>query len=159
MIRGIHHVAINTADLDRIARFYIDALGFEPAVDEISWRDNELIDRVIGLEHSAARSLMLKAGNCYLEIFEYTQPEPRDAQPLRPCDRGYTHFALDVTDIEEEYERLSRAGMVFADVRPGDFGDLKAIYGKDPDGNIIEVQQTTRDQAFSLAKLGTVSFA
>jgi catechol 2,3-dioxygenase-like lactoylglutathione lyase family enzyme len=125
----------------------------------VSWRDNPVIDRVIGLEGSAARTVMLKAGNCYLEVFEYAQPAARDGAPLRPCDRGYTHFALDVTDIEQEYDRLAAAGMEFMHDRPGDFGDIKAVYGKDPDGNIIEIQQTTREQAFSLARLGTVSFA
>jgi glyoxylase I family protein len=159
MIRGIHHIAINTADLDRLRDFYVDVIGFEPAVPEHSWADSPASDAAVGLSGSAARQQMLKAGNCYLEIFEYARPEPRPGEPHRACDRGYTHFALDVTDIEAEYDRLAAAGMEFAHERPLDFGDIKAVYGKDPDGNIIEIQQTTREQAFALAKLGTVSFA
>lgn len=158
MIRGIHHVAVNTANFERMVDFYTRVLGFEPAVEEGGWANSGLIDGVIGLEASAARTIMLRAGNCYLEVFEYSAPEARVGAPLRPCDRGYTHFALDVTDIEQEYDRLAAAGMQFAQDRPGDFGDIKAVYGKDPDGNIIEIQQTTRDQAFAIGRLEAVKF-
>ena len=30
MIRGIHHVAISTPDIDRLAAFYTDVVGFVP---------------------------------------------------------------------------------------------------------------------------------
>ena len=159
MIRGIHHVAINTANFERIFTFYTKVLGFSPAIENFSFANDPLIDAVIGLKNAVGRQTILNAGNCYIELFEYSQPAARDSAPLRPCDRGYTHFCLDVTDIEAEYDRLAEAGMVFMHDRPGDFGDIKAVYGQDPDGNIIEIQQTTREQVFSLAQLGTVNFA
>src|SRR5262245_58941145 len=104
MIRGIHHVAMNTGNLDRMVDFYTRVLGFEAVRPESGpgWRNNPMIDSVVGLSGSAARSRMLRAGNCYLEVFEYSAPEPREAGAARPCDRGYTHFALDVVDIEAE---------------------------------------------------------
>lgn len=70
MIRGIHHIAVNTADLDRLFRFYVDVLGFQPTIEEFRWKDEPTIDRMIGLEYCAARTRMLKAGNCYFELFE-----------------------------------------------------------------------------------------
>lgn len=156
MIRGIHHVALNTANFEEMYAFYKDVLGFEPAVDVGGWANEPRFDEVIGLKGSAARQCMFKAGNAYLELFEYSAPAAREGAPLRPCDHGYTHFALDVTDIEEEYERLSAAGMRFMCDRPGDFGDIKAVYGQDPDGNLIEIQQTTPDQAFAIQRLDKV---
>jgi glyoxylase I family protein len=152
MIRGIHHTAISTADLDRLVAFYRDVIGFE-VVSRSEWNDNEFIDSVIGLKGSAARQAMLRAGGCYLEFFEYTAPAAREAERLRPCDRGYTHICLDVVGIEEEWERLTRAGAKFVR-RPGGFGDLKAVYGADPDGNIIEIQETSADHATALERLG-----
>lgn len=145
MIRGIHHVAISTADLDRLADFYVNALGFE-VVMETSWRDRETVDRMIGLRGSAARQLMLKAGNAYVEMFEYESPTPRSALADRnPADHGYTHFCIDVVDIDAEYERLSGLGMTFHGPPPTseELGQsrLRAIYGRDPDGNIIELQE------------------
>lgn len=153
MIRGIHHIAVHTHDLERLLAFYRDVLGFQPVTNMFSWSDNPRFDQTIGVPGSAAKTRMLKAGNCYLEIFQYEAPPARDAPPLRPNDRGYTHFALDVTDIDTEFRRLQDAGMVFAHVELMDTGDIKALYGKDPDGNVIEIQQVSRDHAFAFENL------
>ena len=48
-----------------------------------------------------ARGAMLRAGTCYLEMFQFSAPEPESTRPLRPFDKGYTHFCVDVTDIEQ----------------------------------------------------------
>jgi catechol 2,3-dioxygenase-like lactoylglutathione lyase family enzyme len=155
MIRGIHHVAINTANLERIVDFYVNVLGCERVRDDPGpgWRDNPVIDAVIGLRGSAARGTMLRAGNVHIEVFEYSAPAARDGGPLRPCDRGYTHIALDVVDIEAEYARLKAAGMAFVHDGPVDLGNLKAVYGSDPDGNIIEILETAPGHEFSIARL------
>ena len=155
MIRGIHHAAISTHDLDRLVAFYRDVVGFE-VVYESEWKNDAFIDSLIGLEGSAARQMMLKAGGCYLELFEYTAPAAREAERLRPCDRGYTHICLDVVGIEEEWERLTRAGAVFVR-RPGGFEKLKAVYGQDPDGNSLEIQETSADNDMALERLGPLA--
>ncbi len=145
MIVGIHHVAIAVPDLDEALSFYRDALGFT-VVQEGDWDgDHPQADRVIGLEKTSARIAMLKAANAYIEIWQYRNPEPEDRRS-RPCDLGYPHFALQVTDIQAEYERLSKAGMTFAADAPVDLGTTSAIYGKDPFGNIIELYEI-RDPA------------
>ncbi|MGB8859938.1 MAG: VOC family protein [Ilumatobacteraceae bacterium] len=157
MIRGVHHVAISTPNLDRLAAFYIDVVGFEQVMST-EWRDRPIIDRIIGLENSAARQIMLKAGNAYLELFEYSSPVARAADPARPpCDHGYTHFCLDVTDIDAEYDRLKAGGMQFHGPPPSTAemgsGRLRAIYGRDPDGNIVELQEILHAEVqFSLER-------
>lgn len=153
MIVGIHHVAMHTANFDAQLDFYRRAFGFEPVGEPFSWKDDLEIDSAIGVPGSAARTVMLRAGTCYLELFEYASPPGREGPPLRPNDRGYTHFCVDVTDIEQEYERLLTCGMTFARDRPMDAGDLKAVYGYDPDGNVIEIQQVAPDHLFSLNRL------
>lgn len=145
MIRGIHHVAICTPNLDRLAAFYVDVIGFEQAMTT-SWRNRPVVDRMIGLRNSAARQVMLQAGNAYLELFEYESPSGNSADPDRtPADQGYTHFCLDVTDIDAEYARLVANGMTFHSPPPTaeeiGSGKLRAIYGRDPDGNIVELQE------------------
>jgi glyoxylase I family protein len=145
MIRGIHHVAISTNDLDRLVAFYTGLFGFEPVM-RTEWHDRPIIDRMIGIEGSAARQVMLKAGNAYLELFEYETPGGPSVDPDHlASDRGYTHFCVDVTDIDAEYQRLSTAGMRFHSSPPSsdELGttSLRAIYGRDPDGNIVELQE------------------
>jgi glyoxylase I family protein len=154
MIRGIHHVALHTPNFDKMVKFYKDAFGFEPATSQISWKNSPVVDAIVGLKGSAARMQMLKAGNCFLELFEYTAPEGgRKDPPLRPHDHGYTHFCVDVTGIAEEYTRLKALGMTFMNPEPVVAGDTLTVYGKDPDGNLIEIQEVTPDNYFSFETL------
>jgi catechol 2,3-dioxygenase-like lactoylglutathione lyase family enzyme len=149
MIHGVHHVAIHTADLDRIVRFYTEGLGFTPTGPAVSWSDAPDFDAVLELRDTAARAQMLRAGNCHIEVFEYAKPLGRVGEPLRPHDHGYTHFALSVSDIEGEIERLKGHGMVFPEVDLLEMDSLKAIIGKDPDGNLIELLQLDADHEYS----------
>ena len=154
MIRGVHHVAVSTPDLDRLVTFYTELFGFE-VVMQTEWKDRPAIDAILGLKDSAARQVMLKSGNAYLEIFEYHSPTPRRGDPDRPvCDHGYTHFCIDVTDIDAEYGRLSAAGMHFHCPPPElGRGSIRATYGRDPDGNVVELLESVDSStAFALER-------
>ena len=141
MIKGIHHTAISTGDFERALAFYRDLLGFE-MVSELNWPAGvELADTITGLEGSAARSVMLRAGNCSIELFEFSSPVPKPGDPKRPvCDHGITHFAFEVDDIDAEYDRLKAAGMSFY-CPLQDLGASRVTYGRDPDGNVLELWQ------------------
>lgn len=153
MIRGIHHVALHTTNFDRMRFFYEEAFGFTPVADEIRWSDNAEVDALMGLRGSQARTVMLSAGTCYLELFEFAAPAPRGQGALKASDYGYTHFCVDVTDIEAEMTRLMAAGMTFTRATAGDMGVLKFVYGRDPDGNLIEIQEMAKDGPFRLDSL------
>jgi len=153
MIRGIHHVAVHVNDFDRMVRFYREAFGFEIVGEEFSWENDEFIDTIVDVKDSAARGAMLRAGTCYMEMFQFSAPAPEADGPLQPYDKGYTHFCVDVTDIEQEYERLKGLGMTFSQPAPIDVGHVKSIYGRDPEGNLIEIQQTADNCDFPLSAL------
>jgi glyoxylase I family protein len=157
MIRGIHHVAVHVRDLDRMIRFYREAFGFEPAAEQFSWRDSPQIDELIDVTGSAARGIMLRAGSCYMELFQFSDPEAVSTRPLRPFDKGYTHFCVDVTHIEKECERLRTIGMTFGQRGLVDLGNVKSIYGYDPEGNLIEIQQTSEECDFRLDRLPPIA--
>ena len=143
MIRGVHHVSITTPDIDRLARFYVEAFGFEE-ISRGGWESgNALTDAIVGLRDSAASSAFLRAGNVLIEMFEYHAPEGKPNESARPVnDAGYTHFCLDVVDIDAEVERLTGLGMTFHAPVPQATemgGTMRAMYGRDIDGNIIEL--------------------
>jgi catechol 2,3-dioxygenase-like lactoylglutathione lyase family enzyme len=139
MIRGIHHTAISTRDLQRSLGFYRDLLGFEQIFTSEWECGSEAADKITGLKDSSAKVVMLKAGNACVELFEYSSPPPRPGDANRPaCDHGITHLCLDVRDIQAEYERLRAAGMVFH-CAPQTMAGVSATYGRDPDGNIVEL--------------------
>ena len=156
MILGIHHVALHTPNFEKMLAFYRDIIGFEVVEETHSqWADSPMIDAIIGVEKSAARTVMLRAANIYMELFEYSSPPPRGGERLRPNDHGYTHICLDVDDIFAEHARLSANGMTFA-ATPLDAGTIKAVYGKDPDGNIVEIQQLSATHAAAFQRLGVL---
>lgn len=144
MIRGIHHVAISTPDLDRLLGFYRDLLGFREVM-QVAWPEgSDDIDEILGLQNSSARQVMLRADNLCLELFEFSHPEPQRMALDRPVsDHGHTHICFDVTDIDSVYARMLQAGIRFH-CPPKDFGNIKATYGRDPDGNVFELQELMR---------------
>ena len=154
MIRGVHHTNIATGDLDRLLVFYRDLLGFEVLVDDEWDPGNEVADRIIGLDGTSVRMVMLKAGNTYIEVMEYRNPVGRANEPGRPaCDQGLVHLCFDVTDIGAEYERLRANGVPFH-CPPQLTGELYSTYGRDPDGNIFELQELlTPDHPMQLSSL------
>ncbi len=156
MIRGIHHVAVHVHDMDRMIKFYKDAFGFEVVGQPFEWKDDAFIDRIVDVPKSAARGAMMRAGTCYMEMFQYSAPKPSSSDPLQPFDKGYTHFCVDATDIEQEYTRLKALGMTFSQPAPIDVGHVKSIYGRDPEGNLIEVQQTAEVCDFRMDQLPPV---
>ncbi len=150
MIVGIHHVALGVSDFEKALKFYTEGLGFE-VVQESEFDGVDDVDRAIGLKNAKARMAMLKAPNAHLELWQYTNPAPKDLRS-RPCDYGYPHFALQVDDIEAEYERLQAHGMEFVG-EVVHFGDTSsAIYGRDPCGNVIELYEIKSPDISQLAR-------
>ena len=150
MIVGIHHVALGVSDFDKALRFYTEALGFE-IVQESEFDSREEVDAAIGLTNAKARMAMLKGPNAFLELWQYTHPEPKDLRS-RPCDYGYPHFALQVDDIQAEYDRLQAHGMEFVGEVVHFGEESSAIYGRDPCGNIIELYEIKSPDIAQLAR-------
>lgn len=153
MIRGIHHLGINCHDMARMQKFYCDAFGFQPVDEGFGWADEPMMDHIVDVPGSAAKGVMLRAGTCYLELFQYSAPPPESPKPQRPHDLGYTHFCVDVTEIEKDIPFLISCGMTFNDREFVDVGHVKTIYGYDPEGNVIEVQQCAPMNGFTLDEL------
>ena len=142
MINGIHHVAISTPDIVRLKQFYTEQLGLT-LIAEMEWPKGTLVsDTILALKDSSAKLVMLKMGNAYMELFEYVSPAPAPKAPDKPvCDHGITHICLDVTDVDAEYKRLKEAGMTFHSEPQYVSEEIKTVYGRDPDGNVVELQE------------------
>ena len=148
MIRGIHHTGISTPNLERAIEFYSGLLGFK-VIHRFEWEAGaKHFDDITGLKNSAARAVFLLQDNAFIEIFEYSAPTPAAAQPDRPvCDYGVTHVALIVDDVQAEYDRLKALGVPFHAPPREDF---RAVYGRDPDGNVFELMEVPADSKIAL---------
>lgn len=140
MILGLHHVAIATTDIDRMRRFYCDLIGYHVVADGGWEAGDPRRDAFTQHRNSAARYLVLRLGGTYLELFQHSSPDHGPGDPDRPVSKpGITHLCVAVEDIDHEYARLQEAGVRFH-ANPGSRGStVRATYGRDPDGNVLEL--------------------
>ncbi len=144
MIEGVHHISASTRDMKKILDFYCDVLGFD-LITDFDWKphtqEGGIVDRIIGLKNSEGKGAMVGMNGMIIEFFEYISPVPNNPPPQgRAYDYGYTHICLKVRNIDEEYERLRKAGMTFHGPPSEKTAmGLRAIYGADPEGNLIEL--------------------
>jgi len=145
MIRAVNHIAISTHRFEEILHFYRDLIGLR----EIGVHDmpafSAKLELVVGLQGCSARHAILSAGNTFLELWSYRAPEGRGAIADRPaCDAGIMHLCFDVVNLSAEYERLTAAGVQFH-CPPQDLSGVSTTYARDPDGNIVELQEMLSD--------------
>jgi len=133
-------MAISVADMEKTLSFYRDILGFEVVMEGAWEAGTKRADQITGLEDTSARFVMLRKKDTHIELFKYHSPPPEPADTARRiCDHGFTHICLEVSDIDAEYLRLKAAGMTFHAAPPDAVGGMRAIYGRDPEGNVIEL--------------------
>ena len=156
-IKGIHHTAISVPSLAAAEEFYCNRLGLRKV---LRWdvEASEDIDQIVGLKDTAAKTLMVDAGNTYLEIFEFSSPVAgvQDNRPV--CDHGFTHIGFDVDpeEIDNVYHEMEAAGVQWhcgLTGSPEDGGSTRMTYGRDPFGNVIEIQALRADADFHINKL------
>jgi catechol 2,3-dioxygenase-like lactoylglutathione lyase family enzyme len=139
---GIHHISTTVPDLDKAIAFYSDLLGFEPAF-RLDWTpDFTGVSTSHAIEgESAGRILLLKAGNAYLEFFEFKKPASIPQNPHRlTYECGLMHIGFDVTDLKGICEKLVAAGVQLRG-KPVHEQGVSSVYILDPFGNIIELQE------------------
>jgi glyoxylase I family protein len=142
MIKGMNHVGISVSSLDRSIHFYGEAFGMELAGQSTfdARKYDGKYEAILGLKGSTGKVAALIRGSMQLELFEFSYPAPKRSIADRPvCDHGITHFCVEVSDIDREYERLLALGASFHCPPQKIAGLAAATYGRDPDGNVFEL--------------------
>lgn len=126
MLRGINHVALVTADMDRFIAFYTGVFGASVTFD---LREGEIRHAMIEIGGGAALHPFAFSANAYATGLPET------------FGRGHLdHIALNAPD-EEAFEELRRR-LVDAGASDGsvtDFGSVKTCFFRDPDGMDCEI--------------------
>ena len=140
-VRGIHHVGITVADLDRSLDFYRDQLGMRVVGLSV-----EAVGSIVGLPGASARIADLDAGNGQLlELIDYGTAAPSpEAAPPRPDTVGSCHVSVEVDDLSGALARLASAGQQpMGEVTELSLGGVwegcTIAYVRDPDGVVIEL--------------------
>jgi catechol 2,3-dioxygenase-like lactoylglutathione lyase family enzyme len=138
-VRGIHHVGITVADLDRSLRFYRDLLGMR-----VIGLSVEAVGSIVGMPGASARIADLDAGGGQLlELIDYGSA-PADAAPRGPDAVGSCHVSIQVDDLSGALARLASAGhRPMGEVTELSLGGVwegcTIAYLRDPDGVVIEL--------------------
>lgn len=117
-LRGAHHIALNTADLDGLLAFYTETLGL-PVVGGFPGRPIVFLD----------------AGGTTIELIGAKAPAP-------PRGQGWSHFALEVADLEAAVSTLEARGVHFhvpPMSYPPEAPSVRIAFFRDPDGNELEL--------------------
>lgn len=140
------HTNIIAEDWRKLAQFYIDVFHCKPVYPE---RDlsGEWVNQLTGIANARITGIHLllpgyDAGPT-LEIFSYNQGDRNGNKPRLNC-QGLGHLAFHVRSVEQVLrDLLAHDGEQLGEVICRDYGELgilTAVYARDPEGNIIEIQ-------------------
>ena len=79
---GIRRRGSLRAVLDRVDSLRSPPHGDASTGQEFSWSEDEFIDTIVDVKGSAARGAMLRAGTCYMEMFQYSAPSGVSRHPV-----------------------------------------------------------------------------
>lgn len=118
MIHGIEHAAIASADIAKLASWYVGTLGFT-------------------INYQSQNAIFVKAPDGSMIELIHAEGE-RGAQTLKTP--GLRHLALAVTDFESVYAKLRAAGVEFEGT-PVESKGNKVVFFTDPEGNYLHLLQ------------------
>ena len=140
------HTNISAKDWKNLSRFYITVFGCEPVYPERNLT-GELYDKLTDIKNVNIRGIHLKLPGYEdgptLEIFRY---EPFIESNVKPIFNkpGFSHIAFLVDDVKFYYKKLLENGgsklgeLIESEVE--NVGILTCVYARDPEGNIVELQ-------------------
>jgi len=139
MIKQFAHLCFKTSQLDRMTAFYRDALGAT-----VRFRYLNRAGEPIGCYFAFGE-------NTFVEIFDHADAHRRSQspKPLEPLEdprdpwlARYNHFCLQIEDLDGYVALLEKRVVAVTGRKTGNDRSRQA-WVKDPDGNLIELQEYT----------------
>lgn len=139
-LHGFNHTSFTVASLDRAIPFFCDLLGFE--LVSRAPRGQALIERMTAIAGADVEIAFLRGPDHTIELVEYKAPADRIESPVRLCDPGSAHIALDVDDVPAavagaEAHGFRRVGEIIV-IDGGPNKGRQVVYLKGPDGFVVE---------------------
>ncbi len=139
------HTNLVAKDWKKLARFYIEVFDCVPIAPERNLH-GDWLDRITCMKGLRIRGIHLKLpgynNGPTLEIFQYNKPSVENKKCIH--NYGFGHTAFHVSNVEEILEKiLAGGGSKYGELIEKEIeylGIIKAIYVKDPEDNIIEIQ-------------------
>jgi len=130
-----HHVAMRTPELEVAKRWYVETLDFR-VVAEWDYADEKL-----------AYIAPPNDDDFYIEILGGGERAPEEVRPYTDLGnslnyRGYHHFCLNVTNVNETVDQLRSRGVTIV-AEPFELAAIsrRLAFFSDPFGNLIELAE------------------
>lgn len=140
------HVALIVENLEKMRDFYETVMGF--SFVRSMYIDSEDFRRGIGVPGSSAHGIVLRMQNTDVEIemFQILPLLTKNKDISCTNAPGFRHLAFSVTDLNASYRELIEMGIAFVEKpifvsEPKEVAGLGFAYFKDPEGNLIELNQ------------------
>ena len=146
------HTNIISENWQKLADFYINVFDCQP-VPPIRDQKGDWLDRGLGLSNAHLQGIHLRLpgwgkNGPTLEIYSYHKMEEK--LPTTPNRKGYGHLAFEVANVTDVLQKLlANGGSKQGEISGKDVigvGYITYIYAKDPEGNIIEIQNWDRSR-------------
>ncbi|MEL6627732.1 MAG: VOC family protein [Bacteroidota bacterium] len=140
------HTNIISNDWKKLSDFYVKVFDCQ-IVPPIRNQSGDWLSRGTGVENAALEGVhLLLPGHGEngptLEIYQYGEIESQD--PISPNQRGFGHLAFEVDDVEKTlYEIEANGGIKQGEITSRwveGVGEITFVYVRDPEGNLIELQ-------------------
>lgn len=141
MIKQLAHLCLKTSQLGRMTAFYCDQLGAT-----VRFRYLNKAGEPVGCYFAFG-------DNTFVEVFDHADahrrsnsPKPLESleEPRDPWLMRYNHFCLQVEGLDQYVALIESRGVTVTGRKTGNDRSRQA-WVKDPDGNLIELQEYTRE--------------
>jgi len=140
------HTNIVAKNWKMLSEFYIKVFGckVKPPERKLS---GSWLDQATGLRNAILEGVHLLlpghgANGPTLEIFTYQNMH--ECEPLMANCSGFTHIAFEVDAVDQTLDAAIKCGGQLlgkvTEKTVDGVGDLKFVYFRDPEGNIVEIQ-------------------
>jgi lactoylglutathione lyase len=139
---ALHHTGMTVRDLGVSLRFWRDALGLAPVLEQETRA--AYLGAVVGEPGAAARVVQLEVtpAGPRIELYQYLSPRG-GRHAARAADVGFAHVCLRCDRLDPVLGELERAGgEVVGDLVTMDAGANRGgrcVYVRDPDGHVLEL--------------------
>lgn len=137
---NIRHVGIYVEDIEKMKKFYCSNFSFIEKNHE--FEEGVYIDTILGLNQSKIElyKLVSPCGEMIELLKCHVDNSKRDYLCENVWDKGRSHIAITVDDVDKYYKLMHSQELVFVSepcVSPN--GYAKVCFLRDPEGNYIEL--------------------
>jgi glyoxylase I family protein len=135
------HVAVRVSDMDRATRFYTEVFDAEILTNPFVIEGDFAAAMMGGVPGARFRIRQMSFEGGVVELFEFLSPRLA-AEPVAPMDAPILHMGFEVDDVDAVAAKVEPAGGKLL-LPVTEWGAYKLTFCADPDGNVIELADTS----------------